>query len=157
MGAAIDITGQHFGRLIAVHRAGRAKNGNALWFCQCQCGRTCVVDSYVLRHGKTRSCGCLAVEQSRQNIFNNPQAVSHMGDPRNLKIRDHHTDVSSIKKSKRNTSGVVGVSYDKQSGSWVAHFYYKGSYILNKHFAHFEDAVRARHAMEQQYLTSSDN
>ncbi|BEI52534.1 hypothetical protein AWA2045_06650 [Lactiplantibacillus plantarum] len=44
MGAAIDITGQHFGRLIAVHRAGRAKNGNALWFCQCQCGRTCVVD-----------------------------------------------------------------------------------------------------------------
>ncbi|KRM00630.1 hypothetical protein FD10_GL000640 [Lactiplantibacillus argentoratensis DSM 16365] len=97
------------------------------------------------------------MEQSRQNIFNNPQAVLRMGDTRNLKIRDHHTDVSSLKKSKRNTSGVVGVSYDKQSGSWVAHFYYKGTYILNKHFVHFEDAVEARRAMERQYLTPSDH
>ncbi|KRK25991.1 hypothetical protein FD24_GL002762 [Lactiplantibacillus pentosus DSM 20314] len=94
----------------------------------------------------------MAAEQSRRNIFNNPEVVSRMGDPRNLKIHDHHTDVSSLKKSKRNTSGVVGVSYDKQSHSWVAHFYFKGHYVLNKHFDHFEDAVQARRAIEQQYL-----
>lgn len=60
MSAAIDLTGQRFGRLVALridnsqkHRLGR------LWECQCDCGGIIIVIAAKLRNGHTRSCGCL--------------------------------------------------------------------------------------------------
>ena len=50
----IDITGQRFGRLIAVKYF---KNG--VWLCKCDCGNTKMVDGASLRCGKVQSCGCL--------------------------------------------------------------------------------------------------
>lgn len=49
-----DITGQRFGRYVAVEHVG---NGN--WLCKCDCGNEKIVKSGHLRSGKTRSCGCL--------------------------------------------------------------------------------------------------
>lgn len=54
----IDITGQRFGRLVAIrHTAGR-------WECRCDCG----AERRILRHhlikGHARSCGCLQQELS---------------------------------------------------------------------------------------------
>lgn len=57
-----DLTGQRFGRLVVLSIAGRSKQRNVLWLCQCDCGNTHIVNSPSLVDGKTRSCGCLSVE-----------------------------------------------------------------------------------------------
>lgn len=54
-----DITGQRFGRLIALHPTGDRSHGSVVWHCQCDCGKTTDVSSAYLLHGKTKSCGCL--------------------------------------------------------------------------------------------------
>lgn len=58
----IDLHGQRFGRLVVIARSPRRVPGNVLWLCRCDCGQTHVVPSKLLRHGKTRSCGCLRAE-----------------------------------------------------------------------------------------------
>ena len=62
MGAAIDLTGQRFERLVVINRAGINKSGSYKWNCVCDCGNTKVVESGHLRQGKTQSCGCLQRE-----------------------------------------------------------------------------------------------
>lgn len=78
MGRAIDITGQGFGRLVALLMTGHSQSGNALWLCQCDCGNQIVTDSNHLRHGLVRSCGCLRRERSRENILTNPKTLARM-------------------------------------------------------------------------------
>ncbi len=58
MAKAIDITYQTFGMLTAIKRVG-ARNGEVMWLCICNCGKEAVVKSRNLRHGLTKSCGCL--------------------------------------------------------------------------------------------------
>lgn len=57
----IDLTGQRFGRLTVLTREPRAPGtqGQARWLCKCDCGSIKTVGSSALRHGLTRSCGCL--------------------------------------------------------------------------------------------------
>jgi hypothetical protein len=58
----LDISGQRFGRLVAVEDAGALK-GQRLWRCQCDCGSEHVVRLRALMGGHTRSCGCLNLEK----------------------------------------------------------------------------------------------
>jgi hypothetical protein len=53
-----DITGQRFGRLVAIEMAGRDSSQAVMWKCQCDCGNIVVVVGYSLRGGLTLSCGC---------------------------------------------------------------------------------------------------
>jgi hypothetical protein len=55
----IDHTGQKFGRLTVIKRAGNDKHGNAMWLCLCDCGASHTVLGGSLRNGLCRSCGCL--------------------------------------------------------------------------------------------------
>lgn len=58
-----DITGQRFGRLVAICLLPKGKNNpNRYWLCQCDCGEISVLPSRVLRYGMTKSCGCLKNE-----------------------------------------------------------------------------------------------
>lgn len=57
-----DLTGQVFGRLTVLRLYGKDKKGRAMWECRCECGNIKVVQSYSLKAGYTRSCGCLAHE-----------------------------------------------------------------------------------------------
>lgn len=61
----IDLTGQRFGRLVAIEVAGRGKY--RLWKCRCDCGKSTVVDGASLRTGNTRSCGCLMLSVNTQH------------------------------------------------------------------------------------------
>jgi len=57
----IDLTGKRFERLVVLDK--RKRIGlNVYWFCRCDCGIEKWVDGRHLRHGKTKSCGCLAQE-----------------------------------------------------------------------------------------------
>lgn len=53
----IDITGQVFGKLTVISFYG-VKNKRTYWNCKCSCGKELIAESYCLRHGHTKSCGC---------------------------------------------------------------------------------------------------
>lgn len=58
---AVDISGQRFGRLIALERSAPLKFTNAThttWKCRCSCGTEITVETQKLRSGHTQSCGC---------------------------------------------------------------------------------------------------
>ena len=59
MGKLVDLTGQRFGRLVVLERAGSDNNKNAMWRCRCDCGNTITTSGKRLRRGETQSCGCL--------------------------------------------------------------------------------------------------
>ena len=61
----IDLTGQRFGRLTVLHRVQRTDRKGVWWLCKCDCGGEKIVETAKLRHGVTRSCGCLADESKR--------------------------------------------------------------------------------------------
>jgi hypothetical protein len=58
----IDLSGQTFGRLIALYRDPRPKTSSGRvishFLCQCLCGKYVSVQSAHLRSGHTTSCGC---------------------------------------------------------------------------------------------------
>jgi hypothetical protein len=60
MPKALDLSGSHFGKLIAIRLLKQRDNeGRRVWLCQCECGRKHNVSALSLRTGNTKSCGCL--------------------------------------------------------------------------------------------------
>ena len=57
----VDLTGERFGKLVAVRPTEKRQKGSnsVLWECNCDCGNTTYVSTGDLRGGNTRSCGCL--------------------------------------------------------------------------------------------------
>jgi hypothetical protein len=62
MGTTIDITGKIFGRWTVLKRAANTKQGQAQWYCRCECGNEKTLKSILIRRGISRSCGCLKSE-----------------------------------------------------------------------------------------------
>lgn len=62
MGKFIDMTGQRFGRLVALNRESDhiQPNGvrSVMWRCRCDCGNEIVTSGISLRKCYTQSCGC---------------------------------------------------------------------------------------------------
>lgn len=54
-----DMTGLRIGQSTVIKRAPNGKRGQAMWLCQCDCGKTFVTLGSSLRNGHTKSCGCL--------------------------------------------------------------------------------------------------
>jgi hypothetical protein len=65
--------GDTFGKLTVIEYAGRAKNRDSLWKCDCTCGITKVVMRRSLITGATTSRGCYQREQVRSK--NAPEMV----------------------------------------------------------------------------------
>lgn len=59
MGKFRDLTGQTFGRLTVLERAGTTHYKKVTWLCICDCGLKVNVVAGSLLSGYTRSCGCL--------------------------------------------------------------------------------------------------
>lgn len=75
----IDLSGQRFGMLLVLHRAGsyQYKSGSApTWQVRCDCGRTKIVAGPNLRNGSTRSCGCV---QRPHGMFGTPEYGAWVG------------------------------------------------------------------------------
>lgn len=60
-----DITGQRFGRLVAISYVPNGKN--AKWLCACDCGSQKNILLGALRSSNTKSCGCLSRETASKN------------------------------------------------------------------------------------------
>lgn len=60
-----DLTGQRFGKLVALTRHYDSQKQITLWECQCDCGNTISVRASSLVHERVKSCGCLRAESNR--------------------------------------------------------------------------------------------
>ena len=60
----LDLTGQRFGRLVAIKPSGKTKSGNIQWECRCDCGNTSRPQGSELKNGAVQSCGCLTRENA---------------------------------------------------------------------------------------------
>lgn len=67
----LDITGQRFGRLVAISQIEKPRAGGGvyhMWKCLCDCGGTITTRVANLRNGSTQSCGCLQRERAISQI-----------------------------------------------------------------------------------------
>lgn len=64
MSGGIDLTGQRFGRLVALGIAGR--DNGVIWRCRCDCGQEHRAKAGHLRSGSVVSCGCAARESAAE-------------------------------------------------------------------------------------------
>lgn len=58
----LDISGNRYGRLVAISPHGEKSNGRTVWKCKCDCGNIAYIDVSLLRNGHTQSCGCYKQE-----------------------------------------------------------------------------------------------
>lgn len=62
MVSALDITGERYGRLIAVRRV-QNRGRRTVWLFECDCGSTKKIGLEAVRGGLTQSCGCIKKEE----------------------------------------------------------------------------------------------
>ena len=53
----LSLKGKRFGRLLVTQML-EVRDGNTIWECSCDCGKTTQVEGSILNTGKTASCGC---------------------------------------------------------------------------------------------------
>ena len=66
MGKFEDLTGQRFGYLTIIKKAGKNKSDKILWLCKCDCGKLKIIQGASLKSGRTKSCGCLRKKGARR-------------------------------------------------------------------------------------------
>ncbi|MCU5048395.1 AP2 domain-containing protein [Bacillus cereus] len=138
-----NLIGKKFNRLSVVNDSGKRTNDNrVIWSCICECGNNVEVTTYSLTTGSTKSCGCLAVENSHE-----------MANLINEKYWREGTRLDNLQRGiqRNNTSGIKGVSYIKKRNKWRAQLVIKGKRVLQKDFINKEDAIKARKEAEEKY------
>ena len=140
--SALDLTGQRFGRLIAVSKE------DGRWFCRCDCGGTRRVWTRHLQSGGTRSCGCITIE--RLHAMPDVHLLGIMA--RNA-MRHQGTIICAITGDKPNsnsTTGVRGVAFH-HSGRYRAYLYLNKRQIHLGLYDTLEEAKQARKDGEERY------
>ena len=143
MGRALDLSGQRFGRLVAVSKM------DGRWLCRCDCGGTKRAVTGHLREGATRSCGCITLERLRSI----PNAHLLARNARNA-MRHQGTIICTIKGGKpfsNSTTGVRGVALH-HSGRYRAYLSLRKRQINLGFFDTLEEATLARKAGEEKYF-----
>lgn len=85
-----DLTGQRFGKLIALREDGR-NNGNVLWCCKCDCGNYHSTRASNLKRGRTKTCGgCLADTHSRHPLYKTWKEMRQRCKNKNSKVYKHY-------------------------------------------------------------------
>lgn len=136
----VDLTGQRFGRLVALEPTAERLRTSVVWRCQCDCGRELTCSAEDLTRGRVRSCGCLREEQRKKNIA----AAIHFVEGTCVER------IASTRPGAVNTSGRRGVSRRK-NGTWRACIDFQGKRYDLGTYPTFEEAVKAREKGEERY------
>lgn len=140
-----DLTGEKFGRLTVIKpTSGRSPNGSVIWECKCSCGNLKHVAAYDLKRGRVKSCGCLSVENSQKNGKINGQHLKNC-------YCLEKTNINNLTMKTRidNTSGIKGVTWDKERSKWRAQIRFQGKNYTLGRFYSFNDAVKERKIAEE--------
>ena len=70
-----DLTGQQFGKLVAVEPTEKRENGSVVWRCRCDCGNEAFVTARSLASGSVKSCGCGRVNHLAGRRFGKLTAI----------------------------------------------------------------------------------
>lgn len=142
-----DITGQRFGKLVAIEPTDRKKRQSIIWRFRCDCGNVIEkpIKEVTAKTNATSSCGC-----SKKGYIGN----SEHGKRQYHNIEKNYVMGTNIEKIRRedinppknNQSGYQGVSYLTTRNVWVACMRFQGSYI-QKTCHTLEDAIEARKKM----------
>lgn len=135
--AYVDITGQHFGRLVALYPSRRYdKCGSVIWHCKCGCGKELDLSYKTLVYSNQKSCGC----QKKEHDQKLQTFLTHVAG----------TSVDALKSKKiptDNTTGYKGVYLIR--GKYVAKIVFqKKQYFLGT-YENIEDAAQARKEAEK--------
>lgn len=214
----IDLIGETFGYLQVIDKAENSKTNRTQWKCKCKCGKEIIVLTSNLRHGHTKSCGCLRIEtNSKKNNYiekenymigytqegqefyfskkdyekikpyywfinyfgyvqtkmKNKMVLFHrfILNPKKTKVVDHinHDTVDNRRENlrivttkencenrsitKRNTSGVVEVSWLSDKQKWMSQIGSNRQKIILGYFNSFEEAVKVRKKAEEELFT----
>ena len=154
VGKKLDLTGQRFGRLVAIRDSGERKSGQGvIWECKCDCGEISFVSRVSLRSGDTKSCGCLHKEVVSKKM---KTKSCHEKTIEAKKGKDlvEGTSLSSLtqKVNSKNTSGQKGVHWDKATKRWISRIKFKGKHIYLGRYADKQDAINARLEGEEKYF-----
>jgi len=141
MPVKLNLTGQRFTRLIALHEAGKDQQGNIQWLCKCDCQNTVIVSAARLQCGNVKSCGCLRQEQAIETQKKATAAVIRDGTSKNI-----------LSKVINSNTGVRGVSYNKFSRKYEAKLVYQGEVRFRGSFKKLSEAIAARQAAEKKWL-----
>ena len=68
MPKAQDLTNIRFGKLTAIEKTNKRKDGCIVWKCQCDCGNIIEIPSRSLKSGNTKSCGCFRKEENNKRF-----------------------------------------------------------------------------------------
>ena len=71
-----DLTGQTFGRWTVEELVGKKNYPEFVWKCRCQCGSVKEVMGSTLKYGRSRSCGCLAVDTNTSHGLSRTRSYS---------------------------------------------------------------------------------
>lgn len=141
---------KRFGRLTVIGDGN--KPGYVL--CACDCGNRKSIRKTNLTKLKqpTRSCGCLQREHGREvgNKTHKRNCGTFWEESRRYNTNFHV--IESNKPPKNNSSGVKGVSFNKNRNLWEAYINVHGKRIALGKYASFEDAVHARKSAEETYF-----
>lgn len=141
-----DITGQRFGRLVALERLNKKRGSSFLWRCQCDCGKTVETSANSLLSGNTRSCGCLRIEAIKRTNAKYGSVADRM------RLVDG-TCLERIERSrlqKNNTSGCTGVQ--ARGDKWIAVLTFKKEVHYLGIFETQQEAIQARKDAEKRYF-----
>lgn len=77
MGKALELTGQRFGRLVAIRPTEKRDSQHlVIWEFQCDCGNIIERTGRQVKRGKTQSCGCLKREKLIQRNIDNGNKIN---------------------------------------------------------------------------------
>nr|DAJ90910.1 MAG TPA: hypothetical protein [Caudoviricetes sp.] len=133
----LKLEGKRFGKLTVIAYAGMDKKQKcSMWECRCDCGKVCTVRGSSLTDGNTKSCGC---EFSKFT----PSAITDQTDG---------TRINSLLYTKHanNTSGHVGVSFNKRRQKWEAYIQFRGYKYHLGMYEDIQDAIRMRERAEKE-------
>ena len=126
-----DMLGKRYGNLTVIEKVIKADyHKSSLWKCLCDCGNTVVFTRKRLMGGEI-SCGCKRMERLKESR------------KENLIEGTSISSITSKKLSKRNTTGVKGVSKCKNLG-YTATIHFKGKYYYLGFFKTIEEAAVER-------------
>ena len=74
----INLIGKKFNKLTIIKEIGKAKNGQSIWLCKCDCGNITKVMYGNLVKGTVKSCGCLRKENIKNRIIKHNKSSTRL-------------------------------------------------------------------------------
>lgn len=138
--------GKRFGSLVVLEKTEETvQHGSTrspLWKCRCECGNIVLLRLDSLTSGSIKSCGC---QENEGKIQKMREAAGYVGGTQLSRIRN-------ISPTSANSSGVVGVSFDRRSGKWDARLTFQGKRHYLGRYDTLAEAAAARRKAEQEWF-----